>query len=529
MPDLKQVGDTGFITSIRENIVEINFPGVKPGRHELLTLEGDRKVKLEVYTSGRDNTVYAIVLSDIKNLYRGAKVIRTGEVITVPVGSIIKGRLINVFGEPQDGMELRDSERRPIYKNAPTYAEMSVPTEILQTGVKAVDFFTPIKRGGKVGVFGGSGVGKTVLLLELIHNVEFLKNTTVIFAGIGERIREGHELYESLQQQNLLKDTALVFGEINERAANRFRVAYSAATIAEYFRDEAKQDVVFFVDNIYRFIQAGNELSTLLGSIPSEDWYQPTLASDIGMFEERLISTKNGAITSIQAIYVPADDLADAGVQAVFTYFDSVIVLSRSVAGEGRYPAVDILSSSSSVIDPEIIGKDHYDIYLEAVSTLKRFSQLNRIVSIVGEYELTRKDQILYHRARKLQNYMTQNLFVTGEQTGRKGSFVPRTKTIKDVKDIITGLYDEYDEELFLFVGDLADVKKKGVAGGPSTSSGSSTQSTLRSNSGQASSGQGPKPNAGTAQTAGAEPAVAAGAAGTAVPAVVPAAEPTVS
>lgn len=467
MPDLKQVGETGFITSIRENIVEINFPGVKPGRHELLTLEGDRSVKLEVYTSGRDNTVYAIVLSDIKNLYRGAKVIRTDEVITVPVGSAIKGRLINVFGEPQDGMELRATERRPIYKSAPTYAEMAVPTEVLQTGIKVLDFFTPVRRGGKVGVFGGSGVGKTVLLLELIHNVEFLKNTTVIFAGIGERIREGHELYEGLLQQNLLKDTCLVFGEINERAANRFRVAYSAATIAEYFRDEEKQDVVFFVDNIYRFIQAGNELSTLLGSIPSEDWYQPTLASDIGMFEERLISTKNGAITSVQAIYVPADDLADAGVQAVFTYFDSVVVLSRSVAGEGRYPAVDILSSSSSVIDPEVIGKDHYDTYIEAVSILKRYNQLNRIVSIVGEYELTKKDQLLYHRARKLLNYMTQNLFVTAEQTGKKGTFVPRSKTVKDVKDIITGLCDELDESLFLYAGDIADIKKKGVAGGP--------------------------------------------------------------
>lgn len=470
------ITDTGRVSSIRESIVEINFAGIKPSRHELLTLEDDRSVKLEVYTSGRDNTVYALALSDVSKLYRGAKIIRTGDVITVPVGQAVKGRLINVFGEPQDGMELISQNRRPIYKEAPIYTELVVPNDILETGIKVVDFFTPIRRGGKVGVFGGSGVGKTVLLLELIHNVEFLKNTTVIFAGIGERIREGHELYESLTAQNLLKDTALVFGEINERAANRFRVAYSAATIAEYFRDEEKQDVVFFVDNIYRFIQAGNELSTLLGSIPSEDWYQPTLASDVGMFEERLISTKNGAITSVQAIYVPADDLADSGVQAVFAYFDSVVVLSRAVAGENRYPAVDILASSSSVIDEGILGNDHYEMYLEAVSMLKRFSQLTRIVSIVGEYELTKQDQTLYHRARKLQNYMTQNLFVTVEQTGRQGAFVPRAKTIADVRDIISGKYDDYDAEYFLYIGDLSDLKKKGVAGGPSTHSGTSGQ-----------------------------------------------------
>ncbi len=459
MPYAQPLSESGRISSIRENIIEIIFPGKKPSRHELLTLEDDRSVKMEVYTSGRDNTVFAIALSDITFLYRGAKVISSGEVITVPVGPVVNGRLINAFGEPQDGRELISDIRRPIYKDPPPFSDFVVSKEILESGIKVIDFFTPFRKGGKVGIFGGSGVGKTVLILELIHNVEFVKKTNVIFAGIGERVREGHELYMSLTETGLLKGTALVFGEINERAANRFRVAYSAAAIAEYSRDEQKKDVVIFVDNIYRFIQAGNELSTLLGSIPSEDWYQPTLSSDIGMFQERLVSTKNAAITSVQAIYVPADDLADSGVQAVFTYFDSVVVLSRIVAGEGRYPAVDIMASSSSVLDADIIGEEHYEVYTKAVSSLKRYNQLNRIVSIVGEYELTKNDQILYHRARKLQNYMTQNLFVTEEQTGRRGSYVPRKKTILDVAAILDGKYDDVPEEKFLYVGSLDGIK----------------------------------------------------------------------
>jgi len=447
--------DIGRIVSVRENIVEINFSKNKPFRHELLTLEGDPSVKMEVYTSGGENIIFALALSGLNSVYRGAKVLRTKGVISVPVGSVVCGRLMNVFGEPLDGRELKSKVKWPIYRQAPSFIELFVPKDILQTGIKVIDFFTPVRKGGKVGVFGGSGVGKTVMLLELIHNVEFLKETAVVFAGIGERIREGHELYDSLTKKNLLKDVALVFGEINERAANRFRVGYTAATLAEYFRDEEKKDAIFFVDNIYRFIQAGNELSTMLGNIPSEDWYQPTLASDIGMLEERLVSTKNGSITSVQAIYVPADDLADAGVQAAFSYFDSVIILSRAVAGEGRYPAVDILASSSSVIDPSILGDEHYKAFLEAEKILKRYTYLNRIVSIVGEYELTKADQINYHRARKLLNYMTQDLFVTSDQTGREGAYVPRAKTIADVKMILSGKVDDVPEDKFLYIGGL--------------------------------------------------------------------------
>ena len=450
--------ETGRIISVRENIVEVAFSGVQPFRHELLTLEGDNSVKLEAYSSSREGTVFALVLSDVTALFRGAVVTRTGEVITVPVGSAVNGRLINVFGEPQDGKDLMALARRPIYKPAPPYTDLFIHKEVLETGIKVIDFFMPMRKGGKVGIFGGSGVGKTVLILELIHNAELLKNTATIFCGIGERIREGHELYESLTTKKLLSKVSLVFGEINEKAAARFRVAYAATTLAEYYRDEESKDVIFFVDNIYRFIQAGNEVSTLLGRIPSEDWYQPTLASDVGMFEERLLSTKNAAVTSIQAIYVPAYDMSDSGIQTAFAYFDSIIVLSRQVAGEGKYPAIDILASSSSVIDPDVIGKQHYELFVEAEKILKRYSYLNRIVSIVGEYELAKEDQVIYHRARKLLNYMTQSFFVTSDQTGRPGKFVPRAKTIADVAAIISGKVDSAPEEALLYIGDLGDL-----------------------------------------------------------------------
>lgn len=451
--------ETGRVISVRESIVEVAFSGIQPFRHELLTLADDKSIKLEAYSSSREGTVFALVLADAAPLFRGAVVERTGEVITVPVGDAVNGRLINVFGDPQDGRDLLALARRPIYKPSPIYTDLFIPKEILETGVKAIDFFTPVRKGGKVGIFGGSGVGKTVLLLELIHNAELLKNTATIFCGIGERIREGHELYESLTAKKLLSKVALVFAEIHEKAAARFRVAYAGTTLAEYYRDEEGKDVIFFVDNLYRFIQAGNEVSTLLGRIPSEDWYQPTLASDVGMFEERLLSTKNAAVTSIQAIYVPADDMSDSGIQTAFAYFDSIIVLSRAVAGEGKYPAIDILVSSSSVINPDVLGKKHYDLFVEAEKILKRYSYLNRIVSIVGEYELAKEDQVIYHRARKLLNYMTQSFFVTADQTGRPGKYVPRAKTIADVADIISGKYDHISEEVFAYIGDLGEIR----------------------------------------------------------------------
>src|SRR3989338_6021888 len=449
----------GEITAVKENVVEVSFLEMKPFRHELLTLVDDPSVKLEVYSSSQENTVYTLALTDVARLYRGARVRRTGEVITIPVGPAINGRLINVFGDPLDKKRLVAGARRPIYASAQPFTELKIYNDVLETGIKVIDFFTPFRKGGKIGIFGGSGVGKTVLLLELIHNVEFIKKTAAIFAGVGERIREGHELYESLLKKGLLGGVSLIYAQINEKAANRFRAPYAAATLAEYFRDEEKKDVVFFIDNIYRFIQAGNELSTLLGNIPSEDWYQPTLASDVGMFEERLISTKSGAITSIQAIYVPADDLADAAIQTVFSYFDSVIILSRQVAGEGRYPAVDILASSSSIIDPAILGQKHYELYLEAEKVLKRYSQLKRIVSIVGEYELTAEDQVTFHRAKKLINYMTQSLYVTADQTGRPGVYVPMAKTIADVSAIVSGKFDKVTEEAFSYIGDLSTLK----------------------------------------------------------------------
>jgi F-type H+-transporting ATPase subunit beta len=309
-----------------------------------------------------------------------------------------------------------------------------------------------------VGLFGGSGVGKTVLLSELMHNVAFFHKGVSVFAGIGERIREGHELYETLKEKNILPSVTLVFGQMNEPAVTRFKVSSSAATLAEYFRDVEKKDVLFFVDNTYRFVQAGNELSTLLGEIPSEDGYQPTLESEIGVFQERLVSTLNGSITSIQTVYVPADDLTDSGVQALMPYFDSIIVLSRAVYQENRHPSVDILTSSSSMVNAKVLGQEHYETFLEAEKTLKKHAYLQKIVSIVGESELSSSDRIIYRRARKIINFMTQDLFVISDQTGAPGKYIKREKTVEGVKEILSGRLDDVPEESFLYIGDLSDL-----------------------------------------------------------------------
>jgi len=303
-------------------------------------------------------------------------------------------------------------------------------------------------------------VGKTVLLSELMHNIAVFHKGISVFAGIGERIREGQELYQTLQQTKVLPNVALVFGQMNESAARRFRVGFSATTIAEYFRDEEKKDVLFFIDNIYRFVQAGNELSTLLNTIPSEDGYQATLDSEVGAFQERLVSTQQGSITSVQAIYVPADDISDAGVQAIVPYFDSVVSLSRTVYQEGRHPSVDILASSSSLIDPTVIGYEHYEAAIEAEKLLKRYTYLQRIVSIVGESELSLEDRILFHRAQKLLNYMTQDLYVVQDQSGQPGKFVKKDKTVLDVRDILAGKLDNADENQLLYIGDLEDLQR---------------------------------------------------------------------
>ena len=451
---------TGHILSIKGEAVEVEFYQNPPFIGEILVLEKNPKVWIEVNSVSAKNTFFCLSLTEPDKLFRGAKVKRTEKSLEVPVGKELLGRVIDIFGNPRDGLpSFKIKETRSIYQPPPPYQEIIPRKELIETGIKVIDFFTPLRKGEELGLFGGAGLGKTILLSELMHNIVFFKKAVAVFAGLGERIREGHELYEILRKTNVLPSVALVFGQMNESAAIRFKVGLVAATIAEYFRDFHQKDVLFFIDNVYRFLQAGNELSTLLSVIPSEDGYQPTLLSEIGKLEERLVSTKNGSITSIQAIYVPADDITDSGVQAVLPYFDSIVILSRDVYQEGRYPAIDILASSSSVIDPAILGQEHCEVLLEAKKVLERHKELQQIVSIVGEAELSVENRTIYHRARKLLNFMTQNLFTVTDQTGAPGQYVKREETIKGVKAILEGKLDQVPEEAFLYIGGLSDLK----------------------------------------------------------------------
>ncbi len=451
----------GTVVSVKGEVVEIAFPSLKPNRQELLEFVDDPSVKLEVYASTNSEIIYCLCFADAGKLYRGAKVRRLFETITIPVGKELLGRVVDLFGHPKDNLgEINTRDHRSIYADPPTLAISGSKRELLETGIKVVDFFTPFLKGGKIGLFGGSGVGKTIILTELMHNTAVYNKGVSVFAGIGERIREAGEMIENLTTNKVLPNVSLVLGQMDERASVRFRSAYTAATIAEYFRDVEQKEVLFFVDNIYRFVQAGNELSTLVNAIPSEDGYQPTLTSDIGQFQERLVSTDKASMTVVEAIYVPADDFSDAGVQAIMPYFDSIVSLSRVVAEEGRRPAVDILASSSSLVDPVMLGLTHYEAYLEAEKILNRYMFLDRVVSIAGEQELTPADAAVYSRGKKILNFMTQDVHMTADQTGRKGVYVPRKKVIEDVSDILSGKVDAWPNEALLYVKDLQSVKR---------------------------------------------------------------------
>jgi len=459
--------ELGYIRSIKGEVAEVVFHKNPPFIGELLVLEENPNVLLEVHSVSTRNSFLCLSLGGKEKLFRRAKVKRTGESLQIPVGKELLGRVIDIFGNPRDGLPpFEIKEKRPIYRPPPPYQDIISGKEIIETGIKVIDFFTPLRKGEELGIFGGAGLGKTILLSELMHNIAFFKKRIAVFAGLGERIREGHELYETLKRTNVLPWVSLVFGQMNESAAIRFKVGFVAATIAEYFRDVCQEDVLFLIDNVYRFLQAGNELSTLLSMIPSEDGYQPTLLSEIGELEERLVSTKTGSITSIQAIYVPADDITDSGVQAVLPYFDSIIILSRDIYQEGRYPAVDVLASSSSVINPAILGhehyealQEHYEVSLEAKKILEKHKELQQIVSIVGEAELSVENRIIYNRARKLLNFMTQNLFTVAEQTGKPGQYVKIEETIKGVVAILEGKLDHVPEEALLFIGGINDLR----------------------------------------------------------------------
>lgn len=451
----------GKIIGVRGQIVEIESEVDQlPSINVILTSSEDPSIRLEVI-SFSGNLIYCLLLSKVNRIYRNMAIISTNNPILIPVGDQTLGRVMNLFGEDEDGLgAINSTAKKSIYSRGPTFNVLKNSPEILETGIKALDFVAPFLKGGKIGFIGGAGVGKTVLITELIHNIASHHQGVSVFAGIGERVREGQELLQSLQESKVLANVSLIYGQMGENAAIRFRVASAAATLAEYFRDEGKKDVLMFVDNIYRYVQAGNELSTLLGNTPSEQGYQSTLQTELGNIQERLVSTVSGIVTSIQTIYLPSDDLTDAGVASIISYMDSTITLSRAVSQLGLYPAVDLLQSSSSVVSSAaLIGAEHYHLVTEFQQVLTRYNQLQRIVAILGETELSAEDQLVYARAKKLINYMTQPLFVTEKQTGKKGVYVTLQTTINDVKTILSGRLDAIESDVFLYIGSLKDAK----------------------------------------------------------------------
>lgn len=456
--------NNGTVIKVRGHIVDVVFDENPPAIHDILTLKDDPTMQMEVYASSSHSSFYCFALSDTTKLYRGAQVTNTQASLKVPAGEAVLGRVMDIFGNPEDNAgEISKSAYIPIFHKPIPFDQVVVPHEILETGIKALDFFAPIVKGGKVGIFGGAGVGKTILLTEVIHNVvsESKQETVSVFTGVGERAREGQELHESLKESGVLPSVALLFGQMGQNPAVRFRTATAGVAIAEHFRDEMNKNVLFFIDNIFRFAQAGNELSTLMNTIPSEGGYQATMESEMANFHERLVSTEKGAITSIEAIYVPSDDLTDYAVQAIFPYLDSNIVLSRAIYQEGRFPAVNLLASTSSALNIETVGTDHYQAVIRAQNLLKRSVSLERIVSLVGESELSPDDQVMYKRAKIIKNYMTQNFFVTEIQTGRKGVQVPVATTVNDVKRILDGYFDDYPPDTFMFIGQLKDLTQE--------------------------------------------------------------------
>jgi len=456
--------NTGSIIGIQGQIIEVEFKNNQPSAHDILVLEDDSSIKMQVVSPSGPQSFFCLKLSPTDKLYRGLKIINTKKPILIPIGRGVLGRCLNIFGEPIDGLgEIKKEGEKPIYSESLDYSEIVKYNEILETGIKAIDFLSPMIRGGKIGLFGGAGVGKTVLLTEIIHNVVVLRKGKglSVFAGVGERIREGHELYETLAEKEVLSSVSLVLGTMGENPAIRFLTGFTGVTLAEYFRDSLKKDVLFFIDNVFRFAQAGNELSVLMNTIPSEDGYQATLTSEMASFHERLISNKDNSITSIEAIYIPNDDILDQGVQAIFPYLDSSVVLSRSIYQEGLLPAIDLLSSSSANLNPETVGQLHYDVALKALNLLKQATSLDRIVSLVGESELSPSDKLIYERAKKLRNFMTQNFFVTENQTGKKGSYVPRETTVADVNDLLSGKYDEITDDKFSFIGSIKEITEE--------------------------------------------------------------------
>ena len=422
---------------------------------------GGKPLTIEVMQHIGDDVVRCVAMGPTDGVVRGQIALNTEAPISVPVGEATLGRMFNVLGEPIDGLgneDLKKAPRNPIHRKAPTFAEQSVSHEILETGIKVIDLLCPYVKGGKIGLFGGAGVGKTVLIQELIFNIAKEHNGTSVFAGVGERSREGNDLYFEMKNSGVLAKTALCFGQMNEPPGARMRVALSALTMAEYFRDVDHQDVLLFIDNIFRFTQAGSEVSALLGRMPSAVGYQPTLATEMGQLQERITSTKDGSITSVQAIYVPADDFTDPAPATTFSHLDAKTLLDRNIASLGIFPAVDPLESSSNVLDPNIIGEEHYEVARGVQKLLQRYKELQDIIAILGIDELSDEDKAIVNRARRVRNFLSQPFHVAEAFSGNKGIYVPLKETVRSFKELLSGKYDSYPESAFLYCGTIEDV-----------------------------------------------------------------------
>lgn len=453
----------GTIIQVIGVVVDAHFADTVPAIYSALelTLESGEKLTLEVQQQIGGGTVRAVAMGSTDGVSRGMKVLDTGSPISVPVGKDVLGRMFNVTGDPIDGMEApKVSHKLPIHRKAPSFEEQSQKSELLETGIKVIDLLCPFLKGGKIGLFGGAGVGKTVIIQELIRNIAQEHGGYSMFAGVGERTREGNDLYKEMQESGVLDKTALVFGQMNEPPGARARVALSALTMAEYFRDEENRDLLLFIDNIFRFTQAGSEMSALLGRMPSAVGYQPTLATEMGALQERITSTEKGSITSVQAVYVPADDLTDPAPATTFSHLDSTVVLNRALAELALFPAVDPLDSTSTVLDPLVVGEEHYNTAREVQQVLQRYQDLQDIIAILGMEELSDQDKLIVSRARKIQRFLSQPFFVAEQFTGMQGAYVPISKTVSGFREILDGLHDDKSESAFYMKGSIEDVVK---------------------------------------------------------------------
>ena len=456
----------GYIVQAVGPIIDVRFQdGHLPKIYTALDIPLEKgHLVVEVLQHIGDDVVRCVAMGATDGLKRNMLVIDTSKPISIPVGEKTLGRMFNVLGEPIDEKEddFASCKHMPIHKDSPSFSNQATSQEILETGIKVIDLLCPYVKGGKIGLFGGAGVGKTVLIQELIHNIATEHNGISVFAGVGERSREGNDLYHEMKQSGVLSKTALVFGQMNEPPGARMRVGLTGLTMAEYFRDEAHQDVLLFIDNIFRFTQAGSEVSALLGRMPSAVGYQPTLATEMGQLQERITSTKDGSITSIQAVYVPADDMTDPAPATTFAHLDAKTVLDRNLAALGIYPAVDPLESASNILDPNVIGSTHYRVARQVQETLQRYKDLQDIIAILGMDELSDEDKLIVNRARRLRNFLSQSFSVASQFSGNKGQYVKLEDTIRSFDEILSGKYDSYPEAAFLYCGSIEDVIEKG-------------------------------------------------------------------